>query len=127
MLRAFSMTAWLAASLEQEAGQSSQIGPLGPPGVPANLFPLPHRPVAGIVSEEWSTEEARDRDGEAEQIMNFLGVGPGMRVAGLGAGAGYYTIRLARRVQAAWRNGRNAHSAVCIGPHAHATTKKIGA
>src|SRR5271167_4050068 len=54
--------AWLAASLEQEAGQSSQIGPLGPPGVPANLFPLPHRPVAGIVSEEWSTEEARDRD-----------------------------------------------------------------
>src|SRR5271167_5152940 len=55
-----------------------------------------------------STEEARDRDGEAEQIVNFLGVGSGMRVAGLGAGAGYYTIRLARRVQAAWRNGRNA-------------------
>jgi len=88
----------VSASLEQEAGGSLQIGPLGPPGVPANLFPLPRRPVAGIVSREWSTEEARDRDGEAEQVMNFLSVGPGMTVADLGAGAGYYTVRLARRV-----------------------------
>jgi SAM-dependent methyltransferase len=88
----------VSASFGEEIGQSFQIGPLGPPGVPANLFPVPHRPVAGIVSEEWSTEDARDRDGEAEDIMNFLGVGPGMTVADLGAGAGYYTIRLARRV-----------------------------
>jgi ubiquinone/menaquinone biosynthesis C-methylase UbiE len=72
-------------------------------GLPAHFFPLPHRPVASIVAEEWSTEEARDRDGEAEEIMNFLGVRPGMAVADLGAGAGYYTIRLARRVAPAGR------------------------
>ena len=98
LLSAILLLGPLAASFAQEDGQSFQIGPLGPPGVPANLFPVPHRPVAGIVSEEWSSEEARDRDGEAEQVLNFLGVGPGMTVADLGAGAGYYTIRLARRV-----------------------------
>ena len=89
-----------AASATQgtEDGQASTIGPLGPAGAAADLFPKPRRPVAGIVAEEWATEEARDRDGEAEQIMNFLGVRPGMTVADLGAGAGYYTIRLARRV-----------------------------
>ena len=87
-----------SASQAAEDGQASTIGPLRPAGVPADLFPKPRRPVAGIVSEEWSTEESRDRDGEAEQVMNFLGVGPGMTVADLGAGAGYYTIRLARRV-----------------------------
>ena len=92
-----------SASPGQETEQPSQIRPLGPPGVPAQFFPLPHRPVAGIVAEEWATEEARDRDGEAEQIMNFLGVGPGMTVADLGAGAGYYTVRLAKRVGPAGR------------------------
>ena len=92
-----------SASPGQGTEQPSQIRPLGPPGVPAQFFPLPHRPVAGIVAEEWATEEARDRDGEAEQIMNFLGVGPGMTVADLGAGAGYYTVRLAKRVGPAGR------------------------
>jgi len=87
-----------SASSEQGTEQPSQIRPLGPPGAPAQFFPLPRRPVAGIVAEEWATEEARDRDGEAEQIMNFLGVGPGMTVADLGAGAGYYTVRLAKRL-----------------------------
>jgi SAM-dependent methyltransferase len=78
--------------------QLPQIGPPGPPGAPAYLFPVPHRPVAPIVSEQWSTEEARDKDGEAEEVMNFLGVKPGTAVADLGAGMGYYTTRLARRV-----------------------------
>ena len=88
-----------SATPGQGTEQPSQIRPLGPPGVPAQFFPLPRRPVAGIVAEEWATEEARDRDGEAEQIMNFLGVGPGMSVADLGAGAGYYTVRVAKCVE----------------------------
>ena len=65
-----------SASLGLETEQPSQIRALGPPGVPAQFFPLPRRPVAGIVAEEWATEQARDQDGEAEQILNFLGVGP---------------------------------------------------
>jgi SAM-dependent methyltransferase len=88
-----------AIAAEPEA-RPEKIGPLGPPGRPASAFPKPVRPVAGIVAEEWATEEARDRDGEAEQVLRFLDVGPGMSVADIGAGGGYYTVRLARRVGA---------------------------
>lgn len=61
-------------------------------------FPSADRPVASIVSSRWSTEEARDRLNEAEQVMDLAGIAPGMTVADIGAGEGYYTIRLATRV-----------------------------
>ena len=57
-------------------------------------FPDADRPVAAIVSDRFSTEDARDRLGEAEEVMAFSGVKPGMSVADIGAGEGYYTIRL---------------------------------
>ncbi|PCD04177.1 SAM-dependent methyltransferase [Sphingomonas spermidinifaciens] len=61
-------------------------------------FPAADRPVATIVSSRWSTEEARDRLNEAETVMDRAGIKPGMTVADIGAGEGYYTIRLASRV-----------------------------
>jgi ubiquinone/menaquinone biosynthesis C-methylase UbiE len=61
-------------------------------------FPSAHRDVAPIVSDTFSTEDARDRLGEAEQVMQLAGVAPGMWVADVGAGQGYYTVRLARVV-----------------------------
>ncbi|WP_404335314.1 methyltransferase domain-containing protein [Sphingomonas sp. MMS12-HWE2-04] len=61
-------------------------------------FPAADRPVATIVSTRWSTEEARDRLNEAGQVMNLAGIKPGMTVADIGAGEGYYTIRLGQRV-----------------------------
>ncbi len=61
-------------------------------------FPAADRPVATIVSARWSTEEARDRLNEAGQVMNLAGIKPGMTVADIGAGEGYYTVRLAARV-----------------------------
>jgi ubiquinone/menaquinone biosynthesis C-methylase UbiE len=61
-------------------------------------FPAADRPVATIVSSRWSTEEARDRLNEAESVMDLAGIRPGMTVADIGAGEGYYTIRLAARV-----------------------------
>ncbi len=66
-------------------------------------FPAPHRDVAPTVSDTFSTEDARDRVGEAEQVMQTAGVRPGMSVADVGAGAGYYTVRLARVVGARGR------------------------
>lgn len=73
-----------------------------PPGPPAersaHRFPQAHRPVATIVSSRWSTEEARDRLREAERVMDRAEIAPGMTVADIGAGEGYYTIRLAQRV-----------------------------
>jgi predicted methyltransferase len=61
------------------------------------------REVAPIVSDAFSTEDVRDRAGEAEAVMALAGVKPGMWVADVGAGEGYYTIRLARSVGAEGR------------------------
>src|SRR5881392_533379 len=61
-------------------------------------FPAAHRDVAPTVSDTFSTEDARDRLGEAEQVMELAGVKQGMSVADVGAGEGYYTVRLARVV-----------------------------
>jgi SAM-dependent methyltransferase len=67
--------------------------------VPSGVrFPTPDRPVAAIVSPEYSNEETRDRHREAERVMDRLGIRPGIRVADVGAGLGYYTVRLARRL-----------------------------
>ena len=57
-------------------------------------FPEAGRDVAPIVGESFSTEDARDRVGEAEEVMRLAEVAPGMSVADIGAGEGYYTIRL---------------------------------
>ncbi|MBX3595858.1 methyltransferase domain-containing protein [Sphingomonas sp.] len=66
-------------------------------------FPAADRPVATIVSSRWSNEESRDRLNEADTVMNLADIRPGMTVADIGAGEGYYTIRLANRVG---KNGR---------------------
>ena len=56
-------------------------------------FPKVRRDVASIVGDSFSTEDARDRLGEAEQVIRLSGVAPGMSVADIGAGEGYYTVR----------------------------------
>jgi len=61
-------------------------------------FPPADRPVAAIVSPRWSTEAARDNKNEAAEVMDRARIRPGMTVADIGAGEGYYTIRLAQRV-----------------------------
>src|SRR4051794_7993436 len=90
-----SLANWVAG--ETPSPTPAPIGPLGPAGAPASVFPKPTRPVAPIVSDKFSTEEARDRNGEAERVMHLLGVVPGMTVADIGAGEGYYTVRVARQ------------------------------
>jgi ubiquinone/menaquinone biosynthesis C-methylase UbiE len=69
----------------------------GAPG-DAQRFPSPVRPVAPIISSKYSDEKARDEQREADRVMDRLGIGPGKRVADIGAGDGYYTIRVARRL-----------------------------
>lgn len=58
-------------------------------------FPDPARPVAPIVSSRYSNEDARDSVGEFETVVKLAGVSEGMSVADVGAGEGYYTVRLA--------------------------------
>ena len=88
----------LAILLPRNPLAAGYVEGLGPPGVPASAFPAPGRPVAGIVTDIWHDEASRDRAGEAERVMNLLGVKADLDVADIGAGSGYYTVRLARRV-----------------------------
>jgi ubiquinone/menaquinone biosynthesis C-methylase UbiE len=77
--------AWIAAlfvsTLAADAGQTSRHGRLFPPEDLGSLEP-PDR-------ETWN---------QPGYIMDALGVGDGSIVADLGAGGGWFTIRLARRV-----------------------------
>ena len=66
-------------------------------------FPLPDRPVSDLGSNEFSTETARDAAGEAETVMDLAEIELGTTVADIGAGEGYYTVRLAKRVGAEGR------------------------
>lgn len=78
-------------------------GQAAPPARDAAGFPRADRPVAPVVSERWSTEPERDRLGEAAAVIAAAGVKPGMAVADVGAGEGYYTVRLAAAVGAKGR------------------------
>ncbi|TAK04354.1 SAM-dependent methyltransferase, partial [bacterium] len=59
-------------------------------------FPPAERPVASIISSAYADEKERDKKGEAKRVMDRLDIKPGMRVADIGAGDGYYAVRLAR-------------------------------
>jgi predicted methyltransferase len=63
-------------------------------GAPAVAFPKPYRPVADIVSPIWHNEKERDAGGEPRQLVRLLGIKSGMTVADIGAGSGYYLVRL---------------------------------
>ncbi|MEY4618894.1 MAG: hypothetical protein RIS65_66 [Pseudomonadota bacterium] len=64
----------------------------------AEAFPRAERLVSKAGDTEFSTEAARDEAGEAEFVMDWAGIQLGTTVADIGAGEGYYTIRLADRV-----------------------------
>jgi predicted methyltransferase len=63
-------------------------------GAPAAAFPQPDRPVADIISPIWHDESERDKAGEPQQLVRLLGIKSGMTVADIGAGSGYYVVRL---------------------------------
>ncbi len=66
-------------------------------------FPDPARPVAPVVSPRYSNEDARDSLGEFEKVARLADVAPGMTVADIGAGEGYYTVRMSPLVGAKGR------------------------
>src|SRR5580692_11023082 len=72
-------------------------------GAPADAFPQPDRPVADIISPIWHDESERDKAGEPQQLVRLLGIKPGMTVADIGAGSGYYVVRLSPIVGASGR------------------------
>ena len=70
---------------------------------PRSPFPAPRRPVSPIISSRYLNEDARDSVGEFETVVRLAEIREGMSVADIGAGGGYYTVRLSPIVG---RNGR---------------------
>jgi ubiquinone/menaquinone biosynthesis C-methylase UbiE len=64
----------------------------------AQEFPRAFRPVSDLGANAFSTEEARDDRKEAVTVMQLAQISEGMTVADIGAGDGYYTVRLAEKV-----------------------------
>jgi len=62
------------------------------------VFPQADRPVSQLGATAFSNEEDRDNRQEATTVMALAGITEGMSVADIGAGEGYYTVRLAERV-----------------------------
>lgn len=87
-----------AGASSRTAFAAEPVVALAPPGAPANAFPAPDRPVATIISPIWASEDERRSADETGQVFRQLRIGPGMRVADIGAGSGYYTMQLARAV-----------------------------
>jgi SAM-dependent methyltransferase len=83
----------LAACSRPEPSQSAPA-----PKRDAAGFPMPDRPVAGIVASEWSNGPDRDAADESGQLVRGLEIKPGMAVADIGAGSGYHTLRLSPAV-----------------------------
>ena len=91
---------WTASSTFAFAGAFT---PLGPSGTHASAFPKPDRPVAEIISPIWAGEKERDAYDEVGQVVRLMELKPGMAIADIGAGSGYYTVRLSKLVGAQGR------------------------
>jgi predicted methyltransferase len=91
------LSAMFAATAARAA---DPVAPLAPPGAPASAFPAPDRPVADIISPIWASEDERRSADETGQVFKLLRIRPGLSVADIGAGSGYYTMALARAVGA---------------------------
>ena len=61
-------------------------------------FPQAYRPVSAIRSNQFASEAQRERVNEAKVVMDLARIGEGATVADIGAGEGYYTVRLGERV-----------------------------
>jgi SAM-dependent methyltransferase len=77
--------------------------PAGADTLPVRAFPPPDRQVASIVSPIWHSEDERDAAKEVPQAIRLLGIEPGMTVADIGAGSGYYVTRLSPLLGASGR------------------------
>jgi ubiquinone/menaquinone biosynthesis C-methylase UbiE len=105
MLRSASLL--LVALLPAPAACSrarSDTHPGASPGAAARVDPpgtYLGRPLAQPMSyrgADWLDRDDREAAEQPERVLDILGVREGMTVADVGAGSGYFTVRIARRV-----------------------------
>lgn len=65
------------------------------------VHPLTGRPIAGVMGAagaDWLDRPEREKEENPEGALDAIGIRPGMIVADIGAGTGYMSLRLAKRV-----------------------------
>ncbi len=75
-------------------------------GGPPQRHPVSGRvfaPVMGVAGAGWLERAEREEEEAPSQAIEALGLAPGMVVADIGAGSGYYTSRIAKKVAASGR------------------------
>ncbi len=55
-------------------------------------------PVMGAAGADWLDRPEREREENPEGALDAIGIRPGMTIADIGAGTGYFSLRMARRV-----------------------------
>ena len=107
-LRVAALILLIPGAIREAVAQDT--GPAGPPRAearprrPARRDPpgtYKGRPIAGVMSYEgadWLFRNTREAEEQPEQMLDALKIKPGQTVADVGAGAGYTSLRLARRV-----------------------------
>jgi ubiquinone/menaquinone biosynthesis C-methylase UbiE len=60
-------------------------------------------PVMSAAGADWLTREDREKYEQPDKVLNALNLREGMTVADIGAGVGYFSLRLARRVRSSGR------------------------
>ncbi len=93
--------AWLLAPAQAQdaAPPAKSQAPAKPKRYPPGTYM--GRPIAGVMSFEgadWLFRDSREAEEQPERMLDALKIKPGDTVADVGAGAGYTSIRLARRV-----------------------------
>ncbi len=71
------------------------------PACGQDAHPVTKRPIAGVMGmggAEWLSRAERAAEEHPEQALDAIGIAPGSFVADVGAGVGYFTEKLARRV-----------------------------
>lgn len=71
------------------------------PALAQSTHPVTGREIAPVMSASgagWLDRPERDSEEAPEKALDAIGIRPGMTVADVGAGTGYMTLRMARRV-----------------------------
>jgi ubiquinone/menaquinone biosynthesis C-methylase UbiE len=65
------------------------------------VHPISGRRYAGVMGyqgADWLERSEREMEEEPEKALDAIGIAPGATVADVGAGSGYFTVRMAQRV-----------------------------